>query len=326
MPIQHAIFAAGVAFSRTAAGGFAKWFSAQIAQNIAQTAINASIGFVADTYEQWAGATPEQLEAASNDALARALSIHSPGLAEDNSVKDDALANRILNVLQSRSDGAKVLGDIMAERAEEVVMPAQLAAAIPAGGMIVGCTLGEIQASNNLYSPARFGGENRPQNFIRKCGRRSSDGTRISKQPHEYRYMRDSGRWDEIFFLVTQISQAAYDKRVAGEEPLTEREATLADLHEEAFEDVLNISVQGADYTFGNYVDGVQLRKFGEQMRKVRRVVGQAGSKPILELIGLGKEHFIGQALQALDPTEALKEMIRLNVAPGSGQLGNAVR
>ena len=107
------------------------------------------------------------------------------------------------------------------------------------------------QAEDMIFKPID-GHTDAAATSLRSVTRRSSDGARVSKQEHEYRYCRDSGQIDLVFELAG----------IPRETPMT----------------------------FGRFVDSPQLRKAIECIRRVNRCVRSANVKKILTLIGISED------------------------------------
>lgn len=126
--------------------------------------------------------------------------------------------------------------------------------------------------------------------FIRQCFRSPQDGKRVSRQKHEWDYVRgESAQWQQMVDAVKWFD----DNSFSGGEALSNANVPL--------------DVEG--YTYGNFVDLPKCRKAVAAIRKVRRLVRKANVREILSLVGQDVEQLTTDLVRSIDFTEQINEL-----------------
>lgn len=320
MSFAHAIFTVGPFASRAAAAAGRFLFQAA-AHRAANEVIEATIGFAGDAYDFWAGASEEQIRASSPTAIAESFAVITPSNPQPGTVRDDSLADRLLTAIMSTDDGARVLAEVINDRTRDFTFPELLADRITSSNRVVGCALGELQSENGIFNRNRFEGGSAPANYIRRCFRRSTDPSRVSREPHEYEYCVRSGQFARILRLAVDWAEGLGNGSISTEPYST----TYVSLVANALSGLRanGASVDGSDYTFGNFVDMPRTRKAIGRYRQVQRIARSANVKRILELLGLTQNNFIQQLEDRGRWLDVLEEMANQRVQSGSQQTGN---
>lgn len=323
MSLLHPIFTAAIKGGSSAARAVGGVLYQAIGQRAANAAIDATLGFVQEAYDFFDGASDEQIANASSQAIGQSMAIVFRGEDTPGVVRDDALAQRLLTELSTRDDGPRVLAECFRDKQENFSFPQPFGNAIVGSGDIVGCALGELQSENNLFKRTHFPADTKPANFIKRCSTKSSDGKRVSRESHEWAYVRESGQWGRIMRLAVDWAQGLADGSIdnAGRDPaylqaVQDAEATIA---------INSISTDQSDYTYGNFVDMPRTRKAIERYRKVQAIGRSANAKQILSLLGSTREQFVKLLEDRGQWLDVLEEMVNQRVQRSSGANGTIV-
>lgn len=323
----------GVRNSGPALRSLGRWIFKTGTEGAIQAIAGAGIGIVANRISEFTQASPEQIRNMSANALAAAISVNCPGVNDDEVSPDHpAIVQTILDALADMPDGPTAVAERFDTLTDEFQHPVGLGSAIQSGGEAVGCALGELQAENNLFARSSFAEGSAPANFIRRCTTRSSDGSRVSREPHEYRYCRDSGQIGRVLSEARMQWERVFGHNDAGDPNILQPNDSAV---QAAYGEIVstdgtnpfaNISFDQSDYTFGNFVDMVALRSAIERSRKLRRIVGSRNSTQILSLVGLTREQLTASLIDTLDYSELLAELLEQSVQPNSGRGGDVSR
>ena len=323
MSLLHPIFTAAIKHGPAAARAVGGALYQAIGQRAANAAIDATLGFVQDGYDFFAGATDEQIANASSQAIGQSMAIVFRGDDTSGVVRDDALAQRLLTELSTRDDGPRILAECFKDKQDNFSFAQPFGNAIIGAGEIVGCALGELQSENNLFKRTHFPADTKPANFIHRCSTRSSDGKRVSREAHEWAYIRESGQWGRIMRLAIDWAQGLADGSISSDgydpaylQAVQNAEATIA---------IGSISFDQSDYTYGNFVDMPRTRKAIERYRKVQAIGRSANAKQILSLMGSTREQFVKLLEDRGQWLDVLEEMVNQNVQMSSSQTGAIV-
>lgn len=309
-----------------------RWLFKTGTEGAVQAIAQAGIGLVVDRVSDFTNRTPEQIRELSSTALASAIGINCPGINDDQVSRDhNAIVQTILDALADNDDGPQAVAERFDNLRDEFSHVAGLGPAIQSGGEIVGCALGELAADNDIVARGAFPEGMAPTNFIRRCNRRSSDGTRVSKEPHEYRYCRDSGQIGRVLNEARMQLERVREFFDVGDGELSSQDQNAFALYSElansgSGEPFQGLSFDQADYTFGNFVDMLPLRDAIARSRKVRRIVRSKNSKEILSLVGLTREELIQNLVDNLDYSDLLRSVLAQSVLENSGQVGDVER
>lgn len=320
MSLLHPIFTAAIKHGPAAARAVGGALYQAIGQRAANAAIDATLGFVQDGYDFFNGATDEQIANASSQAIGQSMAIVFRGEDTPGVVRDDTLAQRLLTELSTRDDGPRVLAECFKDKQETFAFPQPFGNAIVGGGDIVGCALGELQSENNLFKRTHFPADTKPANFIRRCSTRSSDGKRVSREAHEWSYVRESGQWGRIMRLAIDWAQGIRNGDIDSSGYAPEYLAAVDEA--ETLIALSGISSEQQDYTYGNFVDMHRTRKAIERYRKVQAIGRSANAKQILQLMGSTREQFVKLLEDRGQWLDVLEEMVNQNVQSGSSQTG----
>lgn len=131
------------------------------------------------------------------------------------------------------------------------------------------------------------------KSFFRRCLRTSTDGTRVSREVHEYDYCVKSGQLQDMI---------TYASRWSG------NYGTGSTLEDEG------LSENAQDYTYGNFVDLHFGRKAIAAIRKVRRSLRRANVKSVLELTNNDIVLLENTLLENINMNDAFEELKALGV------------
>ena len=299
----------------------ARWLTRVIAERLVNSAVDAGLGIVKEQFEAWRDATPEQMGMSSPQALAGALAIHFNEDENESVTIDDSVTNKVMAELQSRDDGALAFADRLKEQEGEFIFNAQLGGQIVSGGRVVGCMLAELQAENNIFKRGNFEGDTRPANFIRRCSTRSSDGKRVSREPHEWAYVRSSGQWGRIMQLALDWGSLVEDQTITTDDGYSADYLAQVARAVSAIDDQ-DISSDQQDYTYGNFVDMVRTRKALERYRKIQGTVRSANVRAVLGMLGTTRDNFTTLLENRGQWLDVLEEMVNFRVIRGSRRTG----
>ena len=200
---------------------------------------------------------------------------------------DSVQANQVLSELVSRTDDRDIIVRRLTEKLERFQGDHPNDAAVMSLPRAVGCGLvtgSAIDFIRKVISSAS-------RRFLRSCFRSPQDGRRVSREVHEWNYVRgESAQWQQMLDAVFAFS---------------ERNGT--DLGGDV--DVPN---DVASYTYGNFVDLEQCRKAVAKIRRVRRLVRAANVRSILALVQQDPEQLIQQLVEGIDFTSCVTELIEV--------------
>ena len=303
----------------------ARWLTRAVATRLVNNAVDAGLGIVKSQFDAWNEATPEQMAMSSPEALAGALEIHFNEEENEEVEINDAVTNKVMAELQSRDDGALALANRIKDIEEEFVFHAQLGGQIVSSGRVIGCMLAELQADNSLFKRGNFEGDSKPANFIRRCSTKSSDGKRVSREPHEWAYVRSSGQFGRILRLAVDWAEKIDLEQITVADGYDQGYLTqVQEMYSEI--DEADISTDQQDYSYGNFVDMVRTRKALERYRKIQATVRSANVRAVLGLLGTTREQFTTLLEDRGEWLDVLEEMVNFRVISGSGRNGTIPR
>ena len=126
--------------------------------------------------------------------------------------------------------------------------------------------------------------------FVRRCLGSPQDGKRVSRQKHEWDYVRgESAQWQQMLDAVKWHD----DNVFSGGEALS----------------TANVPLDVEGYTYGNFVDLAKCRKAVAKIRKVRRLVRKANVRETLSIIGQDIEEHTTNLVRSIDFTEEINEL-----------------
>lgn len=324
MSFAHPIFTQAVTGGTRLASRAAQIIFREIGNSAVRQAADAVVGLVVETAEEAAQFSVEALQALSVEAAAALLGVHCPGVNEDRVVRNDAAVNRILNSVAEKDGGAIQLAEEFENRARAFQFGNDVAMAIAGISFPAGCALGILRSDNDLVASRKFPEGSGAPSRIRQCVRTSTDGQRVSREPHEWEYVRQR-QWGDILAEARQWGNRVLQQN---DEPDLEGLGDTAlppglgigDVREMLEEDSRSFAT--ADYTFGNFVDGVNLRRGIEQLRRVNRSVTGERFTDLFRLLDVDRDSFVTQINNRFNWGLALRDIWRLGVEPGSGQQG----
>jgi hypothetical protein len=245
----------------------------------------------------------------------------TPGSDRTGLVVDAELTERILNELNRRDDGRAVTAEAFDQQNANFTFDEQLARDILSAPPGAGLALDQLQRRDDLFAANNFDDGNAASNFIRRAGRSRGDGLRVSREPHEYAYCVSSGQFGRIFQLAYNwgelFSGGDLPEGHNYSQDYQDAVITAFDLVNEN-----DVSRDGADYTYGNFVDMRGTRKAIARLRKIGRVVRSANTKQILQLLGFTQLQFQQQLEDRGRWLDVLEEMVNQNVQRSSFQGG----
>ena len=318
---NHPIFTNATLHGEALVPFAARWLTRVIVERLVNNAVDAGLGIVSEQFEVWRDATPEQMGMSSPQALAGALRIHFNEDENETVTIDDSVTNKVMAELQSRDDGALAFADMLGEQEDEFIFNAQLGGQLVSGGRVVGCMLAGLQDENNIFKRGNFEGDSRPANFIRRCSTKSSDGKRVSREPHEWAYVRTSGQWGRIMRLAVDWAEQIQDGQITTENGYTQEYLNQAANAAAAIENQ-DISSDQQDYSYGNFVDMVRTRKALERYRKIQQTVRSANVRAVLGMLGTNRNNFTTLLENRGEWLDVLEEMVNFRVIRGSRQTG----
>jgi len=303
MSFAHPIFTQAVTGGTRLASRAAQIIFREIGNSAVRQAADAVVGLVIETAEEAAEFSVETLQ----------------------SLSVDAAVNRILNSVAEKEGGAIQLAEEFENRARAFQFGNDVAMAIAGISFPAGCALGILRSDNDLVASRKFPEGSGAPSRIRQCVRTSTDGQRVSREPHEWEYVRQR-QFGDILAEARMWGQRVIDTEEdpdvgdLGDVALPPG-LTLGNIREMIEEDARSFSTN--DYTFGNFVDGVNLRRGIEQLRRVNRSVTGERFTELFRLLDVDREFFVTQINNRFNWGLALRDIWRLNVEDGSGQLGS---
>jgi len=126
--------------------------------------------------------------------------------------------------------------------------------------------------------------------LIRRCLNPTTDGKRVSREPHEFNYCRDSGQIEDMVAAWKVWVDMNGGALTAGDQ--------IPEAHL---------------WTYGMFVDNTEARKMIAKVRKIRRLLRSANVKRILELVDTPEPDLRATLIEQLDFTDATAEFAQLN-------------
>lgn len=123
--------------------------------------------------------------------------------------------------------------------------------------------------------------------FLRRCIRSGQDGTRVSREVHEYNYCISSGQILDALRLV----------------------AFHLENNDTANADIISAYVDNVTVTYGEFVDWTEGRKLIAQIRKVRRAFRRANVRSALRSVGQDVESLVNEAEENLNAQNAVDQL-----------------
>ena len=189
----------------------------------------------------------------------------------------------VLDNIQMMSEEQPELNDtILAERIEDAPDPIPQDPTIQTFPFVVGCAFAEafdlVSLRRRLSRAAK--------SFLRRCLNPSSDGKRVSREPHEYSYCVSSGQIQDVFDGLRTAAENNEDLNAIVEDlPVTN------------------------ELTYGQFVDAQNFRKTIAQIRKVRRLLRSANVLEISRVGNLDLADLETNLIGSLDFTPAATEL-----------------
>jgi len=323
MAFTHPIFTTAVSGGGRLASRAAQVIFRELGNAAVQMAAESVVGLVAETAQQAAAFSLETIESLSTEAMAALMGVHCPGINDDRVIRNDAVVNRMLNVLAERPNGPIELAEQFELRQRNFQFEDEVAQQVSNIHFPGGCALGILRAENDVVASKKFPDGSGAPRRIRQCVRRSTDGQRVSREVHEWEYVRQN-QWGDLLAEVRQWGERVVAADEAGEElgpfEIPQELGTVFDIS-----DALsgNVSFATRDYTFGNFVDAVQMRKGIEQLRRVNRAVTGERFTDLFRLLNVSRDETVSTINNSTNWGRQFLELIRLNVQPDSGQSGS---
>ena len=295
----------------------------QVGAEAIERVVSAGISLAADTAQQAISAAANGLSDFSSRQIASWTAVHCPGMNDDSVVVNEPITEMILAELETRDDGAEAMAEEYSQRNSDFTFSPQQQLAILSANRVTGCAIGTLRAENDLlqsdnFTEDRAGPANRN---IRNCvSFRSSDGRRVSREPHEYRYCRDSGQIGSVLQAVGTWQRTLVESNGQGT-PLPDGfpESSVEDFQIAEDLNDANISFDQADYSFGNFVDLKSLRSAIEDLRRIRRSVRIDGASDLLRLAGTDVDSLIVTLLSKRSFRELGRDLLLLDNKANSG-------
>ena len=323
MSFAHPIFTSAVAGGTKLAARAAQLIYREVGAAAVSMAAEAAVGLIAETAEQAAAFTIEQIENLSTAAIASLLGVHCPGMEDGPVVEDNDTVNRLLNTIADREGGPAELAEAIETRASEFEFEAETALAVANISLPGGCALGILRSDNDLLSAKRFPEDSGAPRRLRNCIPKSTDGYRVSREPHEWEYCRKS-QWGDVLAEVRQWGERvveAFDDDEIDNIPFEADDVlTISSIRMAVEED--SISFATIDYTFGNFVDAVYMRKGIEQFRRTNRALTGDRFTDLLTLLQQDREQIISNINNNTNWQRQFRELLLLGVQDQSGQHG----
>lgn len=318
------IFQAGAGTGLSAAGRAAAGYLFRVvAEQAVIMTVNAGIGIVVEEAERLAEFTTEQLAELAPATLVSFLGINCPGINDDVVMENEEQATRVLNVLAEMDGGDQALASALDELNNEFMFEPETAMAVANISTVAGCALGILRAENDITATRKFPEGSGAPSAIRRCIRSSTDGTRVSREVHEWEYVRQQ-QWGDVLAEVEQWLRRVVDAGDAAEDlppDLALPTGVTLELVQAVLDDGI-ISFAANDYTYGNFVDAARMRRGVEHLRRVRRSVTGARFTSLFRLLGRTRDEVIADINNQTNWGEQFEELLRLRVTPDSGQAG----
>lgn len=200
---------------------------------------------------------------------------------------DSAQAAAVMSELVSRTDDQDIVVRRLTEKLERFQGVHSNDAAVMALPRAVGCGLvagSAIDFIRRVLSSAS-------KRFLRSCFRSPQDGRRVSREVHEWNYVRgESAQWQQMLEAVFDFADSNDDNRLVEAQVPNQTEL----------------------YTYGQFVDLAQCRKAVAKIRRVRRLVRAANVRAILGLVNQDPEELISSLVEGIDFTDCVTELLEV--------------